>query len=446
VALSPIVTAFIQLVTVPILLRVWGTSKYGEWLLLSAIPSYLTFSDLGFGDASRSDMCMRVARNDREGALQTFQSSWVLLSVVSLAILLLVSLVVWWIPWQHWLKLSTMSNLEAAKIVLLLGAYVAISQQNGIVESGFRSDGHFATGTVWALLQRLVEAVSATVVAVLGGSLLAVACTYLVVCCVGTIAYSILLRRLSPWIHFGSRHASMRAIKQLAAPAAGFMAFPFGYALSLQGFIVLIGVTLGPVVVVSFSTLRTLSRLVLQLTTVLKHSLWPELSRAFGEGNLSLARRLNRLAWQSALGVSILGGLFLWLLGPRIYRLWLHHGVNFDAPCFHVLLVVMVLNSMWDIGAVIPMSVNGHCRLALFYSGAATLSLGLAWPLSSRLGSVGAAVALVMVDGFMAVYVLRTALSYTQDTLEGFTTALVRMPRFRRVAQVAFRSQAREIL
>src|ERR1700732_356223 len=88
-ALSPVVTAVVQLVSVPVLLHAWGAAKYGDWLLLSAIPSYLTLSDLGFGDASGSDMSMRVAANDREGALQTFQSSWVLVTSVSFAILLM---------------------------------------------------------------------------------------------------------------------------------------------------------------------------------------------------------------------------------------------------------------------------------------------------------------------------------------------------------------------
>src|SRR5271165_3818233 len=148
-ALGPIVTATIQLGSVPLLLHAWGAAKYGDWLLLSAIPSYLTLSDLGFGDASGSDMSMRVAANDREGALETFQSSWVLITIVSLLAVLLAATVSWWIPWQHWLKLSSVSNAQAAKIVILLGAYIAMSQQNGVAESGYRCDGHFATGQFW---------------------------------------------------------------------------------------------------------------------------------------------------------------------------------------------------------------------------------------------------------------------------------------------------------
>jgi|SRR5579862_5041580 len=170
-SLSPVIAAIIQLGSIPLLLHTWGAAKYGDWLLLSAIPSYLTLSDLGFGDASGSDMSMRVAANDRDGALQTFQSSWVLVTTVSIAALLLAFVSVWSVPWQRWLRLSGVSNLQAAAIMMVLGAYVVVAQQNGVAESGYRCDGHFATGTVLMTIQRLAEVGTATTVAVLGGSL-----------------------------------------------------------------------------------------------------------------------------------------------------------------------------------------------------------------------------------------------------------------------------------
>src|SRR5258707_8547227 len=122
-ALGPLVTAIIQLGTVPLLLHAWGAAKYGDWLLLSAIPNYLNLSNMGFGDASASDMTVRVAAGDRRSALETFQSSWVLLTLVSAAALFLASGDVWWIPWARWLNLSSLSNRQAAEVVIVLGAY-----------------------------------------------------------------------------------------------------------------------------------------------------------------------------------------------------------------------------------------------------------------------------------------------------------------------------------
>ena len=431
-ALGPVVTAVIQLGSVPLLLHAWGAPKYGDWLLLSAIPSYLTLSDLGFGDASGSDMSMSVAANDRERAVQTFQSSWVLVTSVSLMTLLLAFVTVWWMPWQRWLRLSSVSSLEAAMVIIVLGAYVVVAQQNGVAESGYRCDGNFASGMFWMTIQRLAEAVAATTVAVLGGSLLAVAASYLFVRCLGTVGYVLRLRHLSPWLQYGIRHAQLKTIKEMAAPAFGFIAFPFGNALSMQGLIVVIGASLGPIPVVAFSTLRTLSRLNLQLIGVVAISLWPELSSAFGAGNISLARRLHRHACQASLVLSLFGGLLLWILGPFIYRLWIRHDVIFDATCFHLLLLVVVMNSLWNTSAVIPMSINTHCRIAATYSAAAVLSLGLAWMLTPAFGTTGAALSLLAIDALMTGFVLRTSLGHVEDTLKQFAAALFALPQFRR--------------
>jgi hypothetical protein len=66
--LGPAVTVLVQLVNVPVMLRFWGPELYGEWLLLSAIPTYLLLTDMGFGNVAGSDMTIRVNAGDREGA------------------------------------------------------------------------------------------------------------------------------------------------------------------------------------------------------------------------------------------------------------------------------------------------------------------------------------------------------------------------------------------
>jgi len=375
---------------------------------------------------------MRVAANDREGALQTFQSSWFLVTSVSLVAFLIVLCSAWWLPWQRILKLSSVSNFQAATIVVILAFYIVVAQQNGIAESGYRSDGNFATGTLWIAILRSAEAVVGTSVAAFGGSLLAVALSYVIVRCLGTLWYIGLLKRLSPWIRYGFRYVRPDTIKRMMAPAFGFMALPLGTALSQQGIQLVIGANLGPIAVVSFSTLRTLSRLNFQLTSVVKNAMWPELSRAFGTANISLARRLHSHACQASLAVSISGGMVLWILGPSIYRLWIRQSINFDATCFHVLLIVVVANSLWDTSSVIPMSVNGHCRIAVVYSVAACFSLGLTRLLLPSLGITGAAVALLLADGWMMTQALRTSFKYSEDNLKSFVSSLFTVPRLRR--------------
>jgi O-antigen/teichoic acid export membrane protein len=426
--MQPVIAAIIQLGSVPLLLHAWGAAKYGDWLILSAIPSYLSLTDLGFGDASGSDMTMRVAAGDRKGAIETFQSSWVLLTVVSLFVGLLATFLVWRVPWHHWVKLSSLTDFQASAVVLVLGAYLLIGQQCGVFESGFRCDGNFATGSLFGTLSRLIETGLATAIGILTGSLLWAAAMYLVTRTVGTIAYALLLRRKSPWLPIGLSDAKWSRIKELAAPALGFVALPLANAISIQGFTLLIASLLGSVAITQFSTMRTLTRVNFQLMTVIAWAMWPELSRAFGAGNVPLARTLHRRAYQAGLAISIVTGSVLWYCGPTLYHLWIRNAVRFDLSCFHILLFVTFANSLWFTSSVVPMSTNAHHRLTSIFVALSLLSLGLGWILVRQRGLSGAALALLLTDLSMNYLVLRTSLRQLQEKLGEFIRAILTFP------------------
>lgn len=427
-ALGPLVTAVIQLASVPCLLHFWGAAKYGDWLILFAFPSYLTLSDLGFGDASGSDMTMRVAAGDRQGAIETFQSSWVLLSLVSVFVALLAAPVVWHVRWHNWLNLATLSDRSGSEVVLVLGIYILVSQQCGILESGFRCDGNFATGNVGSTLIRLFECAAGTASGALTGSLLVAAIAYLISRIIGTIAYGFVLRAKNQWLSVGFRFAKFSKIKHLATPALGFIALPLANAISIQGLALVVGSVLGSVAVVQFTTLRTLSRINFQLMTVIAWALWPELSRAFGAGNLRLARTLHRHAYQAGLTLSLMAGLALWFLGPLFYRSWIRSAVRFEGNTFHILLFVTFVNSLWFTSSIVPMSTNLHHRITTAYVGFSLLAVVVGRILLARQGLSGGAIVLLLIEIPMTYLVLRTSLRQLQEKLTDFLRSILVLP------------------
>lgn len=62
------VSLIIQVGSIPLLLHFWGSFLYGEWIILSTVPSYFALSDLGSADTASTEMTMRIARGDRVGS------------------------------------------------------------------------------------------------------------------------------------------------------------------------------------------------------------------------------------------------------------------------------------------------------------------------------------------------------------------------------------------
>lgn len=430
-ALTPLMAIVVQVGTVPLLLQAWGAAKYGDWLMLFAVPSYLALANLGFGDASGSDMTMRVAAGDREGALETFQSSWALLVLMSVILLSLSALAVYWVPWQRWLHLASLSNRQAATVILVLAAYVTISQQCGVIESGYRCVGLFATGIFLIAIIRLTEAVLGSVVGLMTGSLLYSALTYLLVRIVGTFIYTFLLRRKRPWVRLGFTHAKVKTVKRLCAPALGFLALPLGYAMSLQGMTIVIGAVLGPLAVAVFSTLRVITRLNSQLVNAIVYAVWPEISSAFGAGRIGLAQRLFCRTFQIGIATSTATVIFLCVLGPFIYRIWVRDAISLHVSCFYLLLLVSFGDSLWFMSGVVPMATNSHHRLALAFLSGSLLSLLIARFLLPRLGVDGGAWAQLVFDVGIVWLALRTSLRELKYTWLEFITEVLTPSSFR---------------
>src|SRR3954466_2209546 len=125
---SRLAGTIIQLVQVPVFLHFWTTAMYGEWLIVNSIPSYLSFSNIGFGSVAANEMTMLIARDDRPNALRVFQSCWWLIVVVCSTTLVVFAVLLYALPLAHWLKLSAISADDARWILLALGAAVLFGQ------------------------------------------------------------------------------------------------------------------------------------------------------------------------------------------------------------------------------------------------------------------------------------------------------------------------------
>jgi O-antigen/teichoic acid export membrane protein len=144
--------------------------------------------------------------------------------------------------------------------------------------------------------------------------------------------------------------------------------------------------------------MRTLSRVALQLTDAVKNSVWPELSAAFGRKDWVLARRLHRAAFQLSMLLATATVILLALAGPRVFALWTHGRLHFDATTFDILLLAVLANSAWNASSSVALSANRHERMSLSYLGLSVASIAIACLLLPRVGLRGAALAMLFAD------------------------------------------------
>ena len=426
--ISRLAGTLIQLVQVPVFLHFWGKDLYGDWLLVSAIPVYLSFSNVGFGSVTSNEMTMMMGRDDQKGALRVFQSCWWLIAAICSGVTLLFAAVVYFAPVAHWLKLQQMSETEAKWVIFCLGAAVTFGQLEQLLGAAYTCVGKYPYGTFLKSMLTIASFIVMLVPVALGHGVAVTAAALSVTNALGTIVFCFLVRRDLPWLRFGWEHASYAEIRRLAGPAFAFMGFPIGNALNLQGTLIAVGHVLGSGDIVIFSTARTVSRVALQMVQLVNNTFWPELSNSFGAGNFALVRSLHRRSCQLALGIAFALILFMLTVGPWFLTHWTLHNVPPSPRLLFLLLVSVFFYSLWSTSSTLLMAINQHRRLSLIYLLATAVTIVLTVVLAKIYGLLGAAASLILSELIMDVYVLPASLRLSGDTWTGFAQAMLHIP------------------
>jgi O-antigen/teichoic acid export membrane protein len=387
----------IQLLSLPLFLHYWDTSTYGVWLMLSAIPAYLSMADVGMVTAAGNKMAMAIGGSDTAEANRTFQSAQMFMSIVCGSLALLVVPLVLWAPLPG---LET-SDQRVALSAMSVGILAALF--GGLSEAAFKSTSRYPTGTMVGNYVRLAEWLGSMLGLVLWGSFAGVALSGLAMRLSGTAAAMVLASRGNHGLRWGMHAADSAEIRAMIKPAISFMSFPLANALSFQGVTLLVGALFGPVAVALFNTYRTIARVAVQVTAIFSHALWPEFSRLFGQGGMAAIEQLYRRT--SLLGVtqSLLLSLVIYFVSPWLLRIWTHGAIQFVPSLMLLMLLYAAVGGTWHIPRVLLMATNRHIHLAYWSLATGMFTVWLAWLMGSAFNLNGIVIAMLVSELSIAI-------------------------------------------
>ena len=401
---------------------------YGDWLIVSAVPTYLSFSTTGFGTVAGNEMTMMVARDDHAGALHVFQSCWWLIAGLCSALILLLSGALYFLPAARLLGIHNIAEGDTKWIVFYLGVSVLLGQLEQLLQSAYRSITRYAYGTFVKSLMSLTAFSLTLVAVVLHQGPRITALVYACANVAGTIVLAVLVKRDIRWIEFGWSHASAAKIRTMVRPALAFMCFPIGNSLNLAGTQMAVNYAMGATSVVIFSAARTVSRAALQMVQLVNSTFEPELTIAFGAHKTDLTRILHRRACQLALLVALAVVIGLITVGPWFLTHWTSGHVPPSRGLLSILLLVVVFFALWSTSATLMTATNQHQKMAVVYVIATAVTCAVCYFSAAWKGLYGAGAALLISELSMNLYVLPNSLRIAQDTFPGFMASLLSYP------------------
>lgn len=386
-----------QLSALPLFLGKWDAATYGTWLMLTAIPAYLSMTDGGLVLAAANKATMHIARNERASANCTFQSAFAFLMAASVTVAAVTFTVIYVINVPG-------SDQQDSKIaLLLLVAGVICAQFNGLAETILRAANRYAQGIMLGNISRLLEFSGWIAGLYIFGTFTGVALIGLCARTIGLCITVIASTRANSGISWGLSNARREECLSMVQPGLQFMAFPLANALSLQGVTLIVGHIVGPAAVTVFNTYRTLSRVGLQVTMVFGNSLWAEFSKLYATSEIEALRSLYRRGTTLSVALSLATSFTIYLTSSHVIELWTRGVVDHDSRLMLILLIWSILAGTWNVPRVMLMAVNSHGGLARQAIIGAIGTVVIAVFATTHFGVYGSAASVLLVEVGLAI-------------------------------------------
>lgn len=354
----------------PLFIHALGTERYGAWLYLFTIPTSLAMFDLGVSAAFSTEVYRLHADGQREHAARAFKTGVKVIGGLMLTVLAVATGIVG-------SRYLAQGDAELHGTVLLLCAYVLSGFMNELLSSSFKIAGLYHRFQVFNLVSKLLE-IGALLALIPLNDFRLMALAMLCVRVLTMVATTLLALRMTPELAQGS-WKGFTPFKHLVVPSLMYAVNPLIMFIALQVPLLIIAPSAGLAAVVAYTTIRTLSRMPLQISNQISLSLYTEYTRLHAAGQHDTMHGLYRRGLYLITGMFAayaLGGL---LLGETVYALWLKQA----PPSFHILFAVLLCDALFESvmrhRSSLSSSTNRHARDTLFQLGAVGLSVGVMW-------------------------------------------------------------------
>ncbi|MFY0634056.1 MAG: hypothetical protein JXQ91_09590 [Vannielia sp.] len=418
-----------QFLLVPIFLAAWSTELYGEWLILTAVPIYLSLSDMGFVTAGSNELARRSEGRVND-AVRNFYRAYVSIFLQwSLVIFACVLGVVAILPLSDAFNLNLISNGEAAQVFLILVASALLSQNGLTLIAGMRATGSFHVAISMRAVFGLVKlAVVAFVLLALGGRPSEVAIATFVVQLLEPLVLGVLLSRRGLAPGWNLLRKPQPEMWHLLGLGLGFMLMPVAQAVVLQGMVLLMGSVLGATAAAIYATHRTLTRTTAQITQLGVSPLRAELGLQQAEQKREQVRALLIRATALTFWASLTVAACLMVVGKPLYETWTHGEIAFHALLFGLLLGATLLEGLWRMAATFRLGSNRHGPLARGYMAISIVGVGMAWLLVEQTGLWGAGLSVMLIDAAMLAIVVSLNRGVLNLRVRDFLLGTLRFP------------------
>jgi len=383
-------------ILVPLCLKSWSATLYGEYLALFATVSYLTSLDFGMQQAAVNRMTQAYARGDIAEYRSIQDTALAFYLALATGATVLATAFVCLTPVSRWIGLTVTNRATATFVIILLTAYIMWSMPSRLVTATYQTMGNL-TRSQWIVnIQQILVVVLSALVLVFGGQMLAIAAVQVLIVAVVGLFVLFEIRYRTPELFPGIRGAKLSVLRTLASPSLLFALLLVGNLIASQGSILLISSTLGGVAVVVLSLSKAIIDVIRQALYGISLALCPDFARMEALGEFEKLRTVHRLTVVATAAITLAMVGCVWYEGPQIITVWTRGRIEPDAVLLRLFLVLLALQTPWAASSTVATATNRHQVQAVGYFVAAVVGVTIAAMLIHQLGAWAVPLGLIL--------------------------------------------------
>ncbi len=323
---AKLLTILGMLISIPLTLSYLGQERYGLWMVITSLLTFLTFTDLGITYGLQNAISEADGRDDRAMAQQYISSSLMMLIILGGCGAVVFALL---FPFVSWAKLfgvtSPIAVAEAgpamAAFVICFALYLPLNIVTR-VQLGYQKS---TQNNLWQCVGSLASLIGLFLVIRIHGGLPLLVLTMAGIPLLATLINGFVFFGIqSPWLRPTVSHVRLPIIRSLFHVGIQFFLAQVIFAFAYYSDNFVITRVLGPVAVANYAVCIRLFGLAAIPVSMFSLSLWPAYGEAHARGDVAWQKRTLWKALRLSLVVTSLMSAFLLLMGRWIIMKWTH--------------------------------------------------------------------------------------------------------------------------
>lgn len=344
---------------VSITLNYLNAEKYGIWMTLLSIISWISFFDIGLGNGMRNKVAQSLARNNKKEAKEYISTAFFMIVFISFIVLILVVLLSFNLNWQNIFN-STVSNNELLYMFLITGILFSINFALSITNQVFYSYQKPSLPSLVLLLSNAIALLSILSISQFSkGNLVILATAY--------SASQILSRIIVSGFFFKKHNEAIPSLKYFSKKKVNEVMglgikFFFIQVSALVIFTtdnLIITQLFGPAEVTPYNISHKIMQIVMIVASIILSALWSAFTDAYERNNLKWIKKTLKNLMKAML-IAILVVFALYYFSPMIIDIWLGNAIVVPNNLM-LIMGIFILFRIWT--NVFAHFVNGVGRL-----------------------------------------------------------------------------------